>query len=155
MLRRGAVDSPYFVIMTSSSSAGRRRSPLLQVFGSIAIAALSALSWFAWMGWDQEYQLDPRTGVYSGPFEAWQVIGCALSLLVLLVGALWVGVEPLWGSAALTLGFTTVWTVQAAARDDTGLFGVGMVMLLLGLGMASALVSSLTRRWHGRWDAQQ
>lgn len=106
-------------------------------------------------GMDDEYQSDPRTGVYSGPYEAWQVIGCALSLVMLLVAALLIGVEPLLSGAALTVGFTTVWTVHAAARDVTGLYGVGMVMPLLGLGTATVLVSSMTRRWHGRWRATQ
>lgn len=81
------------------------------------------------------------------------MIGCALSLVVLLVAALLVGVKPLRGGAALTAGFTTAWTVHAAVRDETGLFGVGMMMLLFGLGTATALVTSMTRRWHGRWRA--
>ena len=47
-----------------------------QVLGGLTVAVLSAGSWLAWMGWDDEYQIDPRTQVASGPYEAWQVVGC-------------------------------------------------------------------------------
>jgi hypothetical protein len=111
------------------------------VVGVLAVAALSALSWYAWLAWDSEYQVDPVTQVSSGPYEAWQVVGCALSLLVLFVGALLAGVRPVPASAALTLAFTAVWTATAASRDETGLYGVGMVMLLVGLTVATTVVS--------------
>jgi hypothetical protein len=108
------------------NSAGRRQSgSAFQVMGVLAVAACSALSWFAWMGWDQEYQVNRITGVSSGPYEAWQVIGCALSLLLLFVCALLAGVRPLLAAAALTLAFTVAWTVQAASNDDTGISGSG------------------------------
>jgi hypothetical protein len=130
--------------MTSTPHRPRRRSSRFQIVGVLAVAVGSALSWLAWMGWDQQYQVDPATGVSSGPYEAWQVIGCALSLLVLFVGALSAGVRPLPASAALTLAFTVAWTVQAAAADDTGLYAVGAIMLLLGLGVATTVVSAVT-----------
>jgi DMSO/TMAO reductase YedYZ heme-binding membrane subunit len=84
----------------------RRSTPWFQVAGGLVVAVLAAVLWFAWMGWDTHYQTDPVTQVTSGPYEAWQVVGCALSLLVVFVGALLIGVRPLWASAALTLGFT-------------------------------------------------
>jgi hypothetical protein len=112
-----------------------------QVIGVLVVAALSALLWYAWMGWDSQYQVDPVTQVASGPYEAWQVIGCALSLLVLLVGALVAGVRPLLASAALTLAFTAAWTATAARQDETGMYGVGVIMLLVGLAAATAVVS--------------
>ncbi|HLL68642.1 MAG TPA: hypothetical protein VK453_23440 [Micromonosporaceae bacterium] len=130
--------------MTFTSSG---RTPVgfrFQALGVLAVAVCSALSWVAWLGWDQQYQVDPVTGVGSGPYEAWQVIGCALSLLTLFVGALLAGVRPLPASAALVLAFTAAWTIQAARTDDTGLYGVGMILLLVGLSMATALVSVLT-----------
>jgi hypothetical protein len=124
------------------------------VIGVLAVAALSALMWYAWFAWDSQYQVDPVTQVGSGPYEGWQVIGCALSLLVLLVGALLAGVRPLLACAALTLGFTAAWTATAASQDETGLYGVGMILLLGGLTAATTVVSLVTlglrRLWSGR-----
>ena len=111
------------------------------MIGALAVAVFSAGAWFAWLGWDSTYQVDPATQVATGPYEAWQVIGCGLSLLVVFVGALLAGVRPLLASAALTLAFTAAWTATAAPRDETGLYGVGMILLLIGLTGATAVVS--------------
>ena len=121
------------------------RSPWFHAIGALAVAVLSAGLWFAWLGWDTQYQVDPVTQVASGPYEAWQVIGCAVSLLVLFVGALLAGVHPFWASAALTVAFTTAWTVSAAAGDETGLYGVGTILLLIGLAAATTLASLVVR----------
>jgi len=136
--------------MSQISARPAKPGVRFQLAGVIVVAALSALSWFGWMGWDHEYQVDPSTGAQSGPYEAWQVVGCALSLLVLLVGALLAGVRPLLASASLTLAFTIAWTVQAARSDETGLFGVGTTMLLVGLSAATALVSVVVLLLRGR-----
>jgi hypothetical protein len=140
--------------MIPGFAAGRRGGVPFQVISGLVVAALSALAWIAWMGWDQEYQLDPQTGVYSGPYEAWQVIGCALSLLVLLVGAVWAGAQPVLASAALTLAFTVAWTVQAS-DDVTGMYGVGMLMLLVGLSVGTAAVSTVARLLYDWWSARR
>ncbi|MFC7534588.1 hypothetical protein [Actinoplanes sp. GCM10030250] len=113
-----------------------------QAFGTALVAALSALAWVAWLGWDSEHQADPATGVATGPYEVWQIAGCGISLLILLVVAELVGVRALPASAALTLGFTAVWTAQAARSDTTGLYAVGSMMLLAGLGTTAAMVSA-------------
>ncbi|GAA2678213.1 hypothetical protein [Actinoplanes palleronii] len=122
-----------------NSSTGKSRA----LIGTVVVAVLSAGAWFAWLGWDTEYQTDPATGVTSGPYEAWQVAGCALTLLVVFVGALLARVPALLASLALTLAFTAVWTAQAAAEDSTGMYGVGTIMLLLGLGTATLVVTAL------------
>ncbi|HWS32746.1 MAG TPA: hypothetical protein VN408_08380, partial [Actinoplanes sp.] len=86
------------------------------------------------------------------PYEAWQVVGCALSLLVLLVGAVWAGAWEVAAAPALTVGFTAAWTVQAAQQpDQTGLFVIGAVAVLIGVGIASAVVSILLHAARGRW----
>jgi hypothetical protein len=127
--------------MTSSSAGRRRSTPWFQASGALAVAVLSAVLWFAWMGWDTQYQVDPVSQVTSGPYEAWQVIGCVLSLLVVFVGALLAGVRALWASAALTVAFTAAWTATAASTDETGLYGVGTILLLLGLAAGTTVVS--------------
>lgn len=119
-------------------------------FRVLLVALAAALCWLAWLGWDHSYQVDPLTGATSGPYQAWQVVGCALSLLVLQVAALLTGLRSLPVGAALTAGFAVPWTVQAATTDDTGLYAVGAVLLVFGLAAASALVSVVTLRLRRR-----
>lgn len=38
--------------------------------------------WAAWMGWNLYYDINPMTDEVSGPYEPWQILGSALSLLV-------------------------------------------------------------------------
>lgn len=125
-----------------------------QPVGGAVVVVLAATLWFAWLGWDRQYQTDPETGISSGPYAAWQVIGCAVCLLVVLVGAVVTGIRPLLAGAALTAGFTAVWTVDAASQDETGLFMVGALLLFVGLASASAAVAFttlvLSRRWQRR-----
>lgn len=111
----------------------------------------SAGAWFAWMGWDQEYQVDPVTGLEHGPYEAWQVIGCGITLLAVALPAAW---GRHWKSVLLLPpSFTVAWSVTAAAEDMTGLWMVGAIMVLLGsiLGTVLSLavaggMASLVRR---------
>lgn len=142
--------------MTSSFRV-RSSTPWFQIAGGLAVAVLAAALWFAWMGWDTQYQTDSVTQVTSGPYEAWQVIGCALALLVVFVGALLIGVRPLWASAALTLGFTAAWTATAAPGDETGMYGVGMILLLIGLAAGTTVISlavlGIRRMWSARRPA--
>jgi len=45
---------------------------------ALALGLFAAAMWFAWLGWDHEYyQVD---GVSQGPYRAWQVFGCGLSI---------------------------------------------------------------------------
>jgi hypothetical protein len=125
------------------SNAPVRRRTLPQLLGALLLAAFAALVWYAWLGRDTEYQYD-SAGQASGPYETWQVVGCVLSLIALLVVGLVAGVRPVIAAAAVTLAFTTAWTVQAAGTDDTGLFGVGATMLLFGMAGGSAAVAVVT-----------
>ncbi|WP_430788495.1 hypothetical protein [Actinoplanes sp. G11-F43] len=104
---------------------------------------LSALIWYAWLGWDTERQLNPATGEYTGPYEAWQIVGVGASLLILLVGALWAGTREVLAAAALTVGFTVAWTADAARIDDSGLYAVGAVLLFAGLSAVSGVISAI------------
>ncbi|GAA2909355.1 hypothetical protein Acy02nite_88870 [Actinoplanes cyaneus] len=132
-----------------------KRSPLFQVIAATSIAVLSAAAWLGWLGWDDEYQTDPVTGVESGPYQAWQIAGCALTLLILLIAAVLGRVRALYASAALTLGFTVAWTIQAALSDDSGLFAVGTLMLLVGLSVACAIVCALLTGLRDRGTAHR
>ena len=117
--------------------------------GALLLAALTVLTWYAWLGWDHEYQIDPVTGVASGPYEANQVIGCVLTLLGLALAA-GVLVHPWVPLAVMPLAFTVAWSVDAAGEDETGLWGVGAIMLLVGLSAGAAVLaglSTLVLRW--------
>jgi hypothetical protein len=127
--------------MTTEVASRSRPLPRAQVFGGLIVAVLSVGAWFAWMGWDHQYQIDPRTQEASGPYEAWQVVGCVGSLLVLLVTALLLRVRWVIAAPAMTVAFTAAWTATAASTDDTGLYGVGMILLLLGLAAGTTVVS--------------
>ncbi|MDX6201261.1 MAG: hypothetical protein QOJ83_761 [Frankiales bacterium] len=136
--------------MTSIPAPRARTRAPFQLLGFAVVAALSALAWYGWLGWDNEHQVDPVTQVSSGPYETWQVVGCVLTLLAVFVGALLAGARPLLASIALTLAFTTAWTVQAAGHDETGLYGVGTTMILVGLTVATTVVAYVVAAIRGR-----
>ena len=117
----------------------------------VLLAAGTAGSWWAWLGWDHTYQVDPVTGVTSGPYEAWQVVGCVLTLLVLAVLAAlvrwWL---PL---AVMPIAFAVTWSAQAASEDVTGLWAVGAFMLAVGLAVGTLVVGGSVLVVRSLWDA--
>ncbi|MEV1332160.1 hypothetical protein AB0J20_21605 [Micromonospora costi] len=134
--------------MTTAPDRHRHSSLPFQTVGSLLVAVLSAASWYAWLGWDDRYRVDPVTGSVSGPYEVWQVLGAALTLLVVFVGALLAGVRPLPGGAVLTVAFTAAFALTSARRDDSGLWVIGAGLLLAGLAAGTAVVSVLVRALH-------
>jgi hypothetical protein len=108
--------------------------------GVPGVAVLTVAAWWLWLGWDTQYQTDPVTGATSGPYEAWQVVGCVLSLAVIaVVGGLLM--RPWLVVLAMTGAFTVSWSWAAASTDDSGLWPVGAVLVVIGLGFGSAVVS--------------
>lgn len=112
---------------------------------AVALGLFAAAMWFAWLGWDNEYyQVD---GVAQGPYRAWQVIGCGLSIAAAAVLAyLWV--RGVWAifvlAAAADIGFAVPWTRDAASTDDSGLFVVGLLFLLVGAGVGLVVLLAAT-----------
>ena len=110
---------------------------LLSVF---ALAGVSLAAWAAWLGWDQHRDVQPD-GTTTGPYEAWQVIGLVLTLLI----------PVYWAAsrrhiAGAVLGTTAGLTVAAYwdwSDDSSGLFAVGVGMVTLGSLAATAVVSSV------------
>jgi len=97
------------------------------------LALLSGLAWFVWLGWDDEYEW--VDGVAHGPYEAWQVIACGATVVALTVVAyvLTRGVLAyLLLPVAAMLGFAVPWTGHAASSDESGLYVVGLFLLLVG-----------------------
>ncbi|MEV6762544.1 hypothetical protein AB0N16_18295 [Streptomyces sp. NPDC051105] len=119
----------------------RLHEPVLRVvLPALALAAVSAAAWAAWLGWDQQY--DARAdGSTSGPYEAWQVGGLVLTLLVA------VGWAAARGHSAAAVGGTTAGLTLAAyvdwSDDASGLFMVGVGLVMVGTFVASAVVSAV------------
>ncbi|MFF9474541.1 hypothetical protein ACF1E9_18205 [Streptomyces roseolus] len=113
-----------------------------------AVTALLAMaSWAAWLGWDQRRDVHPD-GSETGPYETWQVVGLALTLLVPVV---WAAVRghrrdgALGTSAGLALAAFLDWS-----DDASGLYLVGTVMVGGGCLAATLLVQALVGAWSGR-----
>jgi hypothetical protein len=104
--------------------------------------ALGALTWAAWLGWDRTPSYDVVTGTVQTPYVTLQVLGCALTVGVVtgVLAALW---RPVAAAVGVSLGFWVVWTVDAASHDASGLYGVGALMLAVGLAGATALAASV------------
>jgi hypothetical protein len=112
---------------------------------AVALGLFAAAMWFAWLGWDHEYyQVD---GVAQGPYRAWQVLGCALSISAAAVLAyLWV--PSVWAifvlAAGAAIGFAFPWALNAASTDESGLWVVGLLFLLVGSGLGLLAVLTIT-----------
>ena len=80
------------------------------VFGTVG----GFVCWAAWMGWDIYYDID-LAGVASGPYHPRQVVGSALSLLVvvLVTGFSSRPMVALPTYALITAGYTTGFCVSA------------------------------------------
>ncbi|MEW1700494.1 hypothetical protein [Streptomyces sp. NPDC091278] len=123
-----------------------RRKKFAPFAVTAATAVVAVAAWAAWLGWDQHRDVHPD-GSVSGPYEAWQVAGL---VLMLLVPVCWAAhrrqvVAAAFGtSAGLTLASAVDWS-----DDSSGLFVIGVGMVALGtLGAAFAvgsLVTALTR----------
>ncbi|MFI7658049.1 hypothetical protein ACIBTW_04095 [Micromonospora parva] len=115
------------------------------LFGVLFLAAATVGAWLLWLAWDTRYTVDAQTGASSGPYEAWQVIGCVLTL-VLLAGFAGTRLSPWLVAPVMTVAFTAVWSWRAAGTDDSGLWVVGGILVLVGMAVGSTLVSLAGRR---------
>jgi len=120
------------------------RRTVSEPLGAVVLAALTVAGWWAWLGWDTEYTVDPVTRSSSGPYEAWQVIGCVVTLLALAVGASLL-LRPWTVIATMTVAFTVPWAVSAASSDDSGLWLVGAVLVAVGMAGATAIAAFTAR----------
>ncbi|MGF0176131.1 hypothetical protein ACQF36_38485 [Streptomyces sp. Marseille-Q5077] len=120
------------------SQGPQRPAPAL--LPTLVTAGISLAVWAAWLGWDQHRDIQPD-GTTTGPYEAWQVIGLALTLLM-----------PVYWAAsrhhrtAAVVGPTIGLTVAAFhdwSDDASGLYMIGVVMVMLGSLAATATVSAV------------
>ncbi|WP_434741208.1 hypothetical protein [Micromonospora sp. SH-82] len=120
--------------------------------GAPLLALVTAGVWWAWLGWDNGYRVDPATGDMTGPYAPWQVVGCVISLAVVAAAAGWV-LSPWLVVPVMTAAFTIAWSQNAAATDDSGLWAVGAVLVLVGMASGATLISSGSQLLRGRRHA--
>ncbi|MEU5903427.1 hypothetical protein ABZ780_03510 [Micromonospora sp. NPDC047467] len=116
-----------------------------KLLGALFLAVATVGVWLLWLGWDTEYTVDPETNSTSGPYEPWQVIGCVVTL-VLLAALAGMRLSPWLVAPVMTVAFTAAWSWQAASTDDSGLWAVGAVLMLIGMAAGSTAVSLAGRR---------
>ena len=119
------------------------------LLGGLFLAMATVGAWWLWLGRDTRYTVDPETGSTTGPYEPWQVVGCVLTLAVLaaLAGT---RLSPWLVAPVMTVAFTVAWSWQAASTDDTGLWAVGAVLVLIGMAVGTTAVSVGARWISGR-----
>ena len=112
---------------------------------AVALSLFSATMWFAWLGWDHEYYL--VDGVAQGPYRTWQVLGCGSSIVAGSVLAYLrvrgTGMIVVLAAAAV-IGFAVPWALDAAATDDSGLWVVGLFLVVVGGGIGLVLVGAVS-----------
>lgn len=118
----------------------------------LVLAVFSAAMWFAWLGWDTEYAADG-----SGPYAAWQGIGCGAAILAATVAG-YLALRRLSAvlllPAAAVVGFAVPWAAEASSSDQTGLWAAGLLFLLIGgwvgLAMPVGLLATVVPPREGR-----
>lgn len=119
---------------------------MVRLWGTtLALGVFAAAMWFAWLGWDhQYYEVD---GISQGPYRAWQVIGCGLAISAAAVGAYLRVRRPaaiVLLAAAADIGFAVPWALNASAADETGLWVVGLFLILVGGGVGLLVLLAVT-----------
>lgn len=113
-----------------------------------ATAAVEAvLVYVAFLSWDRTVVVDPVTGSTSGPYDTWQVLGCALVLgLVAATGGR--AQRPRSTAAATTVGFTVAWSLGAATSggEDANLWPIGAFVTALGTFAWTLVVALVAER---------
>ncbi|MEV7386447.1 hypothetical protein [Streptomyces sp. NPDC091215] len=119
---------------------GLQKPVLRAVVPALVPAGVSVVAWAAWLGWDQQYDVAPD-GSVSGPYAVWQIAGLVVTALVAVCFTVVRG-----HSAAAVAGTTAGLTVAACADwsdDASGLFMVGVTLVMVGSFVASAVVAAV------------
>ncbi|MFE9440418.1 hypothetical protein ACFYO2_15655 [Streptomyces sp. NPDC006602] len=127
-------------------SQGRLPKTVLQLLPVLVLAGVSLAAWAAWLGWDQHHDVQPD-GTTTGPYEAWQVIGLVLTLLVPVYWA--ASRHHVAGAVRGTTLGLTVAAYYDWSDDASGLFMVGVSMVLVGSLAVTAAVSAVIARVKG------
>lgn len=133
--------------MTSRTSTASSR---LAWIACISAALAAVATYLLWLGWHTPYQQGPDPTVETGPYDAPQVLGLAISLVVLAALLAW-WLPPRAAAFGVALGFWVVWSADAATHPNSdGLWPIGSVMLLCGCLIAAFSVSYVVSRLKAR-----
>lgn len=116
-------------------------NPASRLLPILLLTALASADWAAWLGWDGHRDVQPD-GTVTGPYEAWQVAGLVLTLVVVVCLAAsrgFVMAAVLGTSLGLTVAAFVDWS-----DDSSGLFLVGVVMVMAGSLAGTAVVAAVT-----------
>ena len=90
----------------------------------------------------------PGTTSYTGPLQAWQVIGCAFSILAIIV----VAVRARLSISALVVSVTTavtgaysIWAANPTNDIGANLWPIGAAMVAVGAAIGAAVAASITQ----------
>ncbi|WP_344603084.1 hypothetical protein [Streptomyces glaucus] len=128
------------------------QKPVRRLLPVLVPAGVSLVAWAAWLGWDQHRDVHPD-GTTTGPYEAWQVIGLVLTLLIPVYWA--ASRRHVIGAAFGTAAGLTVATCYDWSDDASGLFAIGVLMVMVGSFAATAAVAAVIAsvkrdvRWTG------
>lgn len=111
-----------------------------QLLPAVVAAVASLTMWAVWLGWDQQRDLHPD-GSSTGPYEAWQVIGLVLTLLLPVYWA--ASRRHITGAVVGTTVGLTFAAFYDWSDDATGLYGVGVMLVMLGTIAVTTAVSFL------------
>jgi hypothetical protein len=120
---------------------------------ALVAVVLTVVGYLAWLGWDQQRSPD-GTGLY----EAWQVVGLALTLAAVAAVASWRSrdiaqsmVVAISMAVAVTGAASIDWATDTT--PDANLWMVGAILLFGGATLGLWIVAALTRtfwRWTHR-----
>ncbi|MCB5169591.1 hypothetical protein LG634_32890 [Streptomyces bambusae] len=140
--------------MSQNPNANPQQNPLpnpagrLPLVPTLLLFVAAVAAWAGWLGWDQHRDVHPD-GSVSGPYQPWQVIGLAVTLVLPVC---WAAYRD-HGRAAVA-GTTGGLTVAAAfdwSDDASGLFALGAGMVLVGtLAATSAVCTAVSAVTRGR-----
>ncbi|MFI2202889.1 hypothetical protein ACH47Z_19335 [Streptomyces sp. NPDC020192] len=122
-----------------------RAKTLLRLCGTVLPALAASAAWAVWLGWDQHRDVHPD-GTTTGPYQAWQVAGLVLTLLATVCWAAW-----RHHAVGAVLGTTAGLTVAAYADwsdDSSGLFVIGVGLVMLGSLVGALIVAAVTCAFH-------
>ncbi|MEE2057460.1 hypothetical protein [Rhodococcus artemisiae] len=113
----------------------------------LAVAAASVATWFAWLGWETGYRTLPD-GIVTGPYSTMQVVAAGATITCVVVAGCLALRCSVKGSIAVvactTVGFALAWGRNAAASDESGLWVVGLLLLVAGTAVGGSAVAVLT-----------
>jgi len=111
----------------------------------VVMAVLTVAAYLGWLGWDQQRNPDG-----SGPYEAWQVVGLALTLATMTAIVSWRSADvtqPLASVAVITALLTLAFSIDAATdrTPDASMWPAGAILLYGGTASGLVVATVLAR----------